>query len=77
MYEKPSDPEDEGADYGYSNGMRRLERDVFYYHSDHLGGRTSYITDKDGNATQFVSYKKSPSLQADLGTLSLWAKNPI
>ena len=21
MYEKPSDPEDEGADYGYSNGM--------------------------------------------------------
>ncbi len=57
MYEKPSDPEDEGADYGYSNGMRRLERDVFYYHSDHLGGRTSYITDKDGNATQFVSYK--------------------
>ena len=56
MYEKPSDPEDEGAGYGYSNGMSQQERDVFYYHSDHLGS-TSYITDKDGNATQFVCYK--------------------
>ena len=56
MYEKPSDPEDEGAGYGYSNGMSQQERDVFYYHSDHLGS-TSYITDRDGNATQFVSYK--------------------
>lgn len=76
MYEKPSDPEAERAGHGYSNGMRRLERDVFFYHSDHLGS-TSYITDKDGNATQFVSYKKSPSLQADLGTLSFWAKKTI
>ncbi len=56
MYEKPSDPEEEGAGYGYSNGMSQQERDVFYYHSDHLGS-TSYITDRDGNATQFVSYK--------------------
>ena len=57
IYEKPSDPEDEGAGYGYSNGMSQQERDVFYYHSDHLGS-TSYITDRDGNATQFVSYKQ-------------------
>lgn len=56
MYEKPSNPEEEGAGYGYSNGMSQQEHDVFYYHSDHLGS-TSYITDKDGNATQFVSYK--------------------
>ena len=56
MYEKPSDPEEEGAGYGYSNGMSQQERDVFYYHSDHLGS-TSYITDRDGNATQFVCYK--------------------
>ena len=40
----------------YSNGMQQLERDVFYYHSDHLGS-TSYITDRNGNATQFVCYK--------------------
>ena len=56
MYEKPSDPEDEGAGYGYSNAEHIQEKDVFFYHSDHLGS-TSYITDKDGNATQFVSYK--------------------
>ena len=56
MYEKPSNPEDESAGYGYSNGMSQQERDVFFYHSDHLGS-TSYITDLQGNATQFVSYK--------------------
>ena len=56
MYEKPSDPEDESAGYGYSNGMQQKERDVFYYHSDHLGS-ISYITDRNGNATQFVCYK--------------------
>ena len=56
MYEKPSDPEDEGAGYGYSNDMSQQERDVFYYHSDHLGS-TSYITDRDGKASQFVCYK--------------------
>ena len=56
MYEKPSDPEDEGAGYGYSNAEKLDEKDIYFYHSDHLGS-TSYITDKDGNATQFVSYK--------------------
>ena len=56
MYEKPSNPEEESAGYGYSNGMQQQERDVFFYHSDHLGS-TSYITDRGGNATQFVSYK--------------------
>ena len=56
MYEKPSDPEDEGAGYGYSNAEGLEENDIYFYHSDHLGS-TSYITDKDGNATQFVSYK--------------------
>ena len=56
MYEKPSDPEDESAGYGYSNAERIQEKNVFFYHSDHLGS-TSYITDLQGNATQFVSYK--------------------
>ena len=56
MYEKPSDPEDESAGYGYSNAEQIKEKDVFFYHSDHLGS-TSYITDANGNATQFVSYK--------------------
>ena len=56
MYEKPSDPEDESAGYGYSNAEGLEEKDLFFYHSDHLGS-TSYITDRDGNATQFVCYK--------------------
>lgn len=56
MYEKPSDPEEEGAGYGYSNAEGLEENDIYFYHSDHLGS-TSYITDKDGNATQFVCYK--------------------
>ena len=34
MYEKPSNPDDEGAGYGYSNGMSQQERDVYYYHSE-------------------------------------------
>ena len=42
--------------HSYSNAEQIKEKDVFFYHSDHLGS-TSYITDKDGNATQFVSYK--------------------
>ena len=56
MYEKPSDPEDEGAGYGYTNAENIQEKDIYFYHSDHLGS-TSYITDANGNATQFVSYK--------------------
>ena len=56
MYEKPSDPEDESAGYGYTNAENIQEKDIYFYHSDHLGS-TSYITDRDGNATQFVCYK--------------------
>jgi RHS repeat-associated protein len=56
MYEKPSDPEDEGAGYGYTNAENIQEKDIYFYHSDHLGS-TSYITDANGNVTQFVCYK--------------------
>lgn len=55
MYEKPSDPDDEGAGYGFESSGAK-EKEVYFYHPDHLGS-TSYITDKDGNVTQFVSYK--------------------
>ena len=34
MYEKPSDPEDEGAGYGYSNAEKLDEKDIYFYHSD-------------------------------------------
>ena len=56
MYQKAPDPDDADAGYGYTNAEGIEEKDLFYYHSDHLGS-TSYITDRDGNATQFVSYK--------------------
>lgn len=56
MYEKPSDPEDEGAGYGYINAEKIKENDVFFYHSDQLGS-TSYITDANGEVTQFICYK--------------------
>ena len=69
MYEKPSNPDDESVGYGYSNGMQQRERDVFYYHSDHLGS-TSYITDRNGNATQFVSYKPYGEALVDEHTTS-------
>ena len=63
MYTKPVDPDTEGAGYGYSNA-EGFEEDVFYYHSDHLGS-TSYITDKEGEVTQFVSYKPYGELLVD------------
>ena len=56
MYQKPSDPDETGAGYGYSNAEGLAENDVYFYHSDHLGS-TSYITDKDGNAVQYIAYK--------------------
>lgn len=55
MYEKPSNPEDDGAGYGFKSAGTK-EKDVYFHHSDHLGS-TSYITDRDGNVTQFVSHK--------------------
>ena len=59
MYEKPSNPEDEGAGYGFESAGTR-EKDVYFYHPDHLGS-TSYITDRNGNAAQFISYHSASS----------------
>ena len=56
MYQKPSDPDETEAGYGYSNAEGLSEDDVYFYHSDHLGS-ASYITDKDGNAVQYIAYK--------------------
>lgn len=65
MYEKPSDPEDDGAGYGYTNAEAIAENDIYFYHSDHLGS-TSYITDKDGNATQKEVQKRKKQQQTFL-----------
>ncbi len=55
MYGPAQTPDEIGAGYGYQDAEAKPETDIFYYHSDHLGS-TSYITDNEGNATQFVCY---------------------
>ena len=42
------------AGYGYQTDNEE-ENDIFYFHTDHLGS-TSYLTDKDGNACEYVVY---------------------
>ncbi len=36
-------------------GQYQLEKDLYYYHTDHLGS-TSWITDKDGKPVQYMNY---------------------
>ena len=69
MYQKPSDPDETGAGYGYSNAEGLSENDVYFYHSDHIGS-TSYITDKDGNVSQFIAYKPFGELLIDEHSVS-------
>ena len=69
LYQKPSDPDETGAGYGYSNAEGLSENDVYFYHSDHLGS-TSYITDKDGNVSQFIAYKPFGELLIDEHSVS-------
>jgi RHS repeat-associated protein len=42
------------AGYGFT-GNGKPENNQYFYHSDHLGS-TSYITDRQGNAEQFIVY---------------------
>ena len=69
MYQKPSDPDETGAGYGYSNAEGLAENEVYFYHSDHLGS-TSYITDRDGNVSQFIAYKPFGELLIDEHSVS-------
>ena len=55
MYGKPSDPEDEGAGYGYSNAEGIEEKDVYFYHPHHLGS-SSFITNTEGEVVQHIEY---------------------
>ncbi|MDY4520825.1 MAG: RHS repeat-associated core domain-containing protein [Bacteroidales bacterium] len=64
MYQKPTDPEDEGAGYAYSNAEKIKEIDIFFYHVDHLGS-TSYITDAKCDVTQFICYKPYGEILVD------------
>ena len=48
---------------------REVENTRYFYHGDHLGN-SSWITDKDGNALQYISYLPYGQLFMDLKTTS-------
>ena len=54
IWGEPQSPEEVEPGYGYVSDDT-AEEETFYYHSDHLGS-TSYITDQDGNITQYTAY---------------------
>ena len=63
-WENPSNPENAQPGYGYVAGDTTELEETFYYHSDHLGS-TSYVTDEDGNITQYEAYLPYGELLVD------------
>lgn len=63
-WEAPSNPENAQPGYGYVAGDTTELEETFYYHSDHLGS-TSYVTDEDGNITQYEAYLPYGELLVD------------
>ena len=64
QWDDPSDPETAQPGYGFVADNSGEPEETFYYHSDHLGS-TSYITDKDGNITQYDAYLPYGELLVD------------
>ncbi|MBO4597646.1 MAG: RHS repeat-associated core domain-containing protein, partial [Bacteroidaceae bacterium] len=50
--------------YGYVADSSSEEEETYFFHSDHLGS-TSYITDKDGNITQYDAFLPYGELLVD------------
>ena len=69
MYQPTADPDDAAAGYAYSNPESQEESDLYFYHPDHLGS-TSYVTDAEGHATQFLSYQPYGAPLLDEHTVS-------
>ena len=63
-WEDPSNPENAQPGYGYVAGDTTELEETFYYHSDHLGS-TSYVTDGNGNITQYDAYLPYGELLVD------------
>ena len=63
-WEDPSNPENAQPGYGYVVGDTTELEETFYYHSDHLGS-TSYVTDGNGNITQYEAYLPYGELLVD------------
>ena len=64
IWSDPQDPEEVEAGYGYIADDDENVEETFFYHSDHLGS-TSYITDQDGNITQYTAYLPYGELLVD------------
>ncbi|MBQ7484748.1 MAG: RHS repeat-associated core domain-containing protein, partial [Bacteroidaceae bacterium] len=60
----PSDPDEALPGYGFVADSSSEEEETYFFHSDHLGS-TSYITDKDGNITQYDAYLPYGELLVD------------
>ena len=63
IWSDPQNPEDAQPGYGYV-ADDTTEEETFFYHSDHLGS-TSYITDDNGNITQYTAYLPYGELLVD------------
>ena len=63
IWSDPQDPEDAQPGYGFIPD-ETTDEETFFYHSDHLGS-TSYITDQDGNVTQYTAYLPYGELLVD------------
>ena len=64
QWDDPSDPESAQPGYGFIADNSGEPEETFYYHSDHLGS-TSYITDGNGNITQYDAYLPYGELLVD------------
>ena len=60
----PSTPDDPQPGYGYLADDTTTVEDTYFFHSDHLGS-TSYITDTEGNVTQYDAYLPYGELLVD------------
>ena len=63
-WDDPSDPDEAQPGYGFVADSSSSEEETYFFHSDHLGS-TSYITDKDGNITQYDAYLPYGELLVD------------
>ena len=64
QWQKPEDPDNAQPGYGYIADDTNKE-ETFFYHSDHLGSTSYYITDSKANITQFDAYLPYGELLVD------------
>ena len=64
IWSDPQNPEEVQPGYGFIADDDENVEEIFFYHSDHLGS-TSYITDGNGNITQYTAYLPYGELLVD------------